>query len=118
MRYHIYTKNTLSTSINLLKSDIKADNFMIEPTGEVRLGGFRQIRKLQTCGEIQKSIFALVGDNIEWAAPEVIVQVIDINIEFKLYHKSRPLQFRHRRIGTNVQQNTILWVGCTKGFVM
>lgn len=79
MLYHTCTKSTLFTSIKLLKSDIKADNFLIEPTGDVRLGGFRQIRKLQTCGEIQKSIFTLVGDNIEWAAPEVIVQVIEFN---------------------------------------
>jgi serine/threonine-protein kinase 24/25/MST4 len=54
---------------------LKAENILIDFSGHVRLGGFRQIRQLQSAGQIQKSIFSLVGDNLEWAAPEVIVQV-------------------------------------------
>lgn len=59
-----------------LTSDIKADNILIDSHGEIRLSGFRQLTLLQQGGEVINSVFSLVGDNIEWAAPEVLTQVV------------------------------------------
>lgn len=43
--------------------------------GDVRLTGLRQMAHLSQNGEYLKAVFSLVGDNIEWAAPEVMSQV-------------------------------------------
>jgi serine/threonine protein kinase len=73
---YLHERHIIHKYFILILSDLKADNIVIEPTGEVRLGGFRQLRDLQKNGQINKSVFTLVGDNIEWAAPEVILQGI------------------------------------------
>ncbi len=46
--------------------------------GDIRLGGFRQLAILQQGGHYIESTFSLVGDNIEWAAPEVMTQVFSV----------------------------------------
>lgn len=58
-----------------IHNDIRADNILIDSDGDIRLGGFRQTMDLQKYGHVQKATFNLVGDNIEWAAPEVMAQV-------------------------------------------
>ncbi|KAI9197478.1 kinase-like domain-containing protein [Polychytrium aggregatum] len=58
----------------MIHNDVRADNILLDLTGEVRLSGFRQLATLSRNGEYQQSVFSLVGDNIEWAAPEVMAQ--------------------------------------------
>ena len=53
-----------------------------------------------------KSVFSLVGDNIEWAAPEVMAQVFNqclTPIEFKLQCERRYLFHWYFDVGTHVQ---------------
>nr|KAJ3422958.1 hypothetical protein HK105_005307 [Polyrhizophydium stewartii] len=57
-----------------IHNDIRANNIVIDQHGDVRLTGLRQMAHLSQNGEYVKSVFSLVGDNIEWAAPEVITQ--------------------------------------------
>ena len=59
---------------HMIHNDIKADNILVDPNGDVRISGFRQLRVLQQGGTVKKSICSLVGDNIEWAAPEIVSQ--------------------------------------------
>jgi serine/threonine-protein kinase OSR1/STK39 len=61
---------------HMIHNDIRADNVFIDSRGEVRLGGFRHVSSLRQGGELAKSTFSLIGDNIEWAAPEVLTQVL------------------------------------------
>ncbi|KAI8915889.1 kinase-like domain-containing protein [Gorgonomyces haynaldii] len=58
----------------MIHNDIKADKLVIDTKGEVRLTGLRQLAHLQKNGEYMKSVFSLVGNNIEWASPEVLSQ--------------------------------------------
>ncbi|KAJ3324429.1 hypothetical protein HDV06_006840 [Boothiomyces sp. JEL0866] len=59
---------------HMIHNDIRADNILIDIKGEVKLSGFRQLIVLQQGGRVNKTAFSLVGDNLEWAAPEVITQ--------------------------------------------
>ena len=59
---------------HMIHNDIKADNILVDSNGDVRISGFRQLRVLQQGGTVKKSICSLVGDNIEWAAPEIVSQ--------------------------------------------
>lgn len=43
--------------------------------GEVKVTGFRSMVSRAQHGGYVKTVFSLVGDNIEWAAPEVMAQV-------------------------------------------
>ena len=47
---------------------------MIDSQGDVRLTGFRQLLNILVEGKYKGTAFSLVGDNIEWAAPEVMAQ--------------------------------------------
>jgi serine/threonine protein kinase len=58
----------------MIHNDIKADNIVLDTHGEVRISGFRQLALLQQGGQYLNSTFSLVGDNLEWAAPEVMTQ--------------------------------------------
>jgi Protein kinase domain len=60
---------------HMIHNDIKADNIVIDTHGETRLTGLRQLAHLAKNGGYMKSVFSLVGDNVEWAAPEVMAQV-------------------------------------------
>ncbi|KAJ3276239.1 hypothetical protein HDV01_005687 [Terramyces sp. JEL0728] len=60
---------------HMIHNDIRADNILIDIKGEVKLSGFRQLIVLQQGGRVNKTAFSLVGDNLEWTAPEVITQV-------------------------------------------
>ncbi|KAJ3315164.1 hypothetical protein HDV04_004305 [Boothiomyces sp. JEL0838] len=55
---------------HMIHNDIRADNILLDIKGEVRLSGFRQLIVLQQGGRVNKTAFSLVGDNLEWAAPE------------------------------------------------
>ncbi len=48
---------------------------MIDLKKSVKLTGLRQVTHLSRDGEYVRSAFALIGDNVEWAAPEIISQV-------------------------------------------
>jgi hypothetical protein len=63
-------------------SDVRADNILLDEHGNVRITGLASMARLAQNGEYIKSVFSLVGDNIEWAAPEVMAQVLylDINV--------------------------------------
>lgn len=61
--------------MNLLASDVRADNILLDASGDVKITGLRQMLSLAQFGEVRSSVFSLVGDNIEWCAPEVIAQV-------------------------------------------
>ncbi|KAJ3101993.1 hypothetical protein HDU97_000906 [Phlyctochytrium planicorne] len=65
--------------------DIRADNILIDEEGEVRLSGLRQLVSLAQNGEYIKSVFSLVGDNTEWAAPEVMAQNSNFNEKVDIY---------------------------------
>ncbi|TPX37032.1 hypothetical protein SmJEL517_g00826 [Synchytrium microbalum] len=57
-----------------IHNDIRADNILMSETGEIRLTGFRSMVSRAQHGGYVKTVFSLVGDNIEWAAPEVMAQ--------------------------------------------
>lgn len=42
--------------------------------GTIRITGLRQLVDLCSQGEYQRSVWTLVGENLEWAAPEVVAQ--------------------------------------------
>ncbi|KAJ3033421.1 hypothetical protein HK097_004853, partial [Rhizophlyctis rosea] len=55
-------------------SDVRADNILMDFTGEIRVTGLRQMVSLAQHGAYVASVFSRVGDNIEWAAPELMAQ--------------------------------------------
>ncbi|KAJ3019050.1 hypothetical protein HKX48_002402 [Thoreauomyces humboldtii] len=58
----------------MIHNDIRADNILMGDHGEIRVTGLRQMISLSQGGEYVESVFSVVGDNIEWAAPEVMAQ--------------------------------------------
>ncbi|KAI8848079.1 kinase-like domain-containing protein [Chytridium lagenaria] len=70
---------------HMIHNDVRADNILIDGEGEVRLSGLRQLVSLAQNGEYMKSVFSLVGDNIEWAAPEVMAQNSNFNEKVDVY---------------------------------
>ncbi|KAJ3216103.1 hypothetical protein HDU67_009904 [Dinochytrium kinnereticum] len=70
---------------HMIHNDIRADNILIDGEGEVKLSGLRQLISLTQNGEYIKSVFSLVGDNIEWAAPEVMAQNSNFNEKVDIY---------------------------------
>ncbi|KAJ3159831.1 hypothetical protein HDU86_001483 [Geranomyces michiganensis] len=58
----------------MIHNDIRADNILLGDHGEIRVTGLRQMISLSQGGQFVESVFSIVGDNIEWAAPEVIAQ--------------------------------------------
>ena len=62
-------------SSDCIFSDIRADNILMDFTGEIRVTGLRQMVSLAQHGTYVASVFSRVGDNIEWAAPELMAQV-------------------------------------------
>ena len=59
----------------LIHNDVRADNIVISEKGHVQLTGMRQMQTRLGEGKINPSVFSLAGDNLEWAAPEVVSQV-------------------------------------------
>ncbi|KAJ3224428.1 hypothetical protein HK099_008448 [Clydaea vesicula] len=59
---------------HLIHNDVQADNILIDYNGEIKMTGLRQLINLQQDGWVQSAAFLQVGDNIEWAAPEVMAQ--------------------------------------------
>ncbi|TPX44622.1 hypothetical protein SeMB42_g02198 [Synchytrium endobioticum] len=57
-----------------IHNDIRADNILMTENGDVKLTGFRSMVSRAKDGGHVKTVFSLVGDNIEWAAPEVMAQ--------------------------------------------
>ena len=70
---------------HMIHNDIKADNILVDSNGDIRISGFRQLRVLQQGGLVKKSICSLVGDNIEWAAPEIISQNASYTLSADIY---------------------------------
>ena len=64
---------------------------MIDSDGQVKLTGLRQVTHLNKDGEYLDSIFSLIGDNLEWASPEILAQVIFValKVEYELYNFCR-----------------------------
>ena len=58
-----------------IHSNIRADNVLIDTSGEVRICGLHQMIYQLSEGTLKKSVFKFAGDP-EWMAPEVISQVI------------------------------------------
>ncbi|KAI8821857.1 kinase-like domain-containing protein [Fimicolochytrium jonesii] len=58
----------------LIHNDIRADNILLVEHGEIKITGLRQMISLSEGGQYLESVFSIVGDNIEWAAPEVMAQ--------------------------------------------
>ncbi|KNC96523.1 STE/STE20/FRAY protein kinase [Spizellomyces punctatus DAOM BR117] len=69
----------------MIHNDIRADNILLDVRGEIRLTGLRNMVSLAQGGEYIKSVFSLVGDNIEWAAPEVMAQNSNYNEKADIY---------------------------------
>lgn len=69
----------------MIHNNIKADNIVIDNNGVVKLTGLRSLANLSRNGEYCKSVFSLVGDNIEWAAPEVMSQSANYNEKCDIY---------------------------------
>ncbi|KAJ1540272.1 hypothetical protein HK096_011087, partial [Nowakowskiella sp. JEL0078] len=69
----------------MIHNDIRAGNILLNSRGEVRITGLRQLVFLAQNGEYQKTIFSVVGDNIEWAAPEVIAQNANYDEKADIY---------------------------------
>ena len=63
---------------------MRADNIVLSHTG-VKLSGLRQMASLSKNGGYMRSVFSLVGDNVEWAAPEVISQNTTYNEKADVY---------------------------------
>ncbi|KAJ3041661.1 hypothetical protein HDV00_008938 [Rhizophlyctis rosea] len=59
---------------HMIHNDIRADNILLDFNGDVRVTGLRQMVSLAQHGAYVASVFSRVGDNIEWAAPEVMAQ--------------------------------------------
>ncbi|KAJ3361623.1 hypothetical protein HDU91_003832 [Kappamyces sp. JEL0680] len=70
---------------HMIHNDIRADNIFIDSHGDVRLGGFRQMTVLQRSGQLSETAFSLIGDNIEWAAPEIMTQNSNFGISADIY---------------------------------
>ncbi|KAH9253032.1 hypothetical protein BASA81_009037 [Batrachochytrium salamandrivorans] len=70
---------------HMIHNDIRANNILIDQHGEVRITGLRQVAHFTRDGEYVQSIFSLVGDNIEWAAPEVITQKANYDEKADVY---------------------------------
>ncbi|KAI9363425.1 kinase-like domain-containing protein [Zopfochytrium polystomum] len=70
---------------HMIHNDIRSDNILLDNNGEVRVTGLRQLACLSQGGEYVKSVFSLVGDNIEWAAPEVMAQNSNYNEKVDIY---------------------------------
>ncbi|KAJ8325610.1 hypothetical protein O5D80_005814 [Batrachochytrium dendrobatidis] len=69
----------------MIHNDIRANNILIDHHGKVRITGLRQMVHLSRNGEYVQSVFSLVGDNIEWAAPEVITQKANFDEQADVY---------------------------------
>ncbi|RKP02957.1 hypothetical protein CXG81DRAFT_4943, partial [Caulochytrium protostelioides] len=70
---------------HLIHNDIRANNILLDRQGDVRLTGMRSLVSLSQGGEYVKSVFQLMGDNIEWAAPEVMAQNANYNQKADIY---------------------------------
>lgn len=57
-------------------SDLRAENIYISEKGNCLLGGLRLSQMLIVDGKKKLSTFSACGENFEWAAPEVICQVL------------------------------------------
>ncbi|KAJ1564886.1 hypothetical protein HK405_013707, partial [Cladochytrium tenue] len=70
---------------SMIHCDVRADNILLTAAGDVRLTGLRQLAWLAQHGERRSSVFSLVGDNIEWAAPEVMAQNSNYDEKVDIY---------------------------------
>jgi hypothetical protein len=62
---------------------------LIDEKGQVYLSGLRQVLNMSVDGRIKSSVFSVVGDNVEWAAPEIVAQVrptrsFDMYLSFRI----------------------------------
>jgi len=72
-------------SNNLIHNDIRASNILLDFNGDVKLTGYHQLSSLVVNGRLKKSIFTPIGDNHEWAAPEIIAQNTSHNQKSDIY---------------------------------
>ncbi|TPX61350.1 hypothetical protein PhCBS80983_g01182 [Powellomyces hirtus] len=69
----------------MIHNDIRADNILLGDHGEIRITGLRQMVSLAREGVRVGSVFSAVGDNIEWAAPEVMAQNTNYDSKVDIY---------------------------------
>lgn len=69
----------------MIHNDIKCANIIITSQGQVKLTGLRQLVHLKRDGGYIPSVFALIGTNIEWAAPEVVTQMSNYTEKADIY---------------------------------
>ena len=69
----------------IIFSDIRASNILLDFNGDVKLTGYHQLSSLVVGGKLKKSIFTPIGDNHEWAAPEIIAQNTSHNHKSDIY---------------------------------
>ena len=70
---------------HVIHNDIKAGNIVLLENGSIQLTGTRQLCDLSQKGEYKRAVFSLVGDNIEWAAPEIMAQNANYNEKADIY---------------------------------
>ena len=69
----------------IIHNDIKAGNIVVKENGIVQLAANRQNFHLTHNGEYKKGLFSAVGDNIEWSAPEIMLQNANYNEKADIY---------------------------------
>lgn len=69
----------------MIHNDIRADNILMDVHGEIKLTGVRQLINLSQNGGYISSVFSLVGDNLEWSAPEIMSQNTNFTEKVDIY---------------------------------
>lgn len=58
---------------------------MVDSNGEISLTGLRQVIDMRQDGRVRTSVFSLVGNKIEWTAPEVMAQKANFSEMIDIY---------------------------------
>ncbi|KAJ3068239.1 hypothetical protein HDU98_008609 [Podochytrium sp. JEL0797] len=69
----------------MIHNDLRPDNILVDMKGNVFVTNLRQLVSLTQDGEYIQNAFSHLGDNIEWAAPEIMAQHSNFNEKVDLY---------------------------------